>query len=64
MTVGIVKGDNVFGRDREGVNHRTSGNNSFHVQSNWRLNELMEERVTIEVGNLFQSLTTHSEQRR
>ncbi len=44
-----------------GVNDKTSGNTSFHVESNWRLNEVMKGAATIELGSLFQNSTTPME---
>ncbi len=38
--------------------HRTSENNSSHVGSSWRLNELTVAAVTIEMESLFQSVAT------
>ncbi len=49
---GSVNEDNAKGEER--VNHRTSGNKSFQAESSWRLNESAEEKVTIEMGSLFQ----------
>ncbi len=46
-----VKGDYI---GKEGIIHRTSGDNSFHVESNWHLNELTELVVTVEpVAKLY-----------
>ncbi len=42
-------------------NHGTSANSSAHAESSWCLNELREEKVTIEMGNLFQNFTTRIE---
>ncbi len=44
-----------------GANHSAFGNKSFHGCSRWSLSKLMEGRITIKVGSLFQNLTTCNE---
>ncbi len=41
-------------RVEEGINNRTSGSNSFHVEFSWYLKESTQEAVTREKGGLFQ----------
>ncbi len=48
-----------LGRE-DGINHKVSENKSFHVKSNWFLNELTKGAVTIEMGSLLQSLMTRT----
>ncbi len=50
-----------MGGEEGGTGHRTSANKSFYVDPGSRLNELTEGTVTIDVGSLFQSLTTCTE---
>ncbi len=45
------------GGDRGMGNHGTSAKKFPHVTPSWRLNELTERAVTIEVGSLFQNFT-------
>ncbi len=58
MTVNKGWGQHKQGLSKTGLrNHGTSVNNSSHVESGWRLNELTEGVVKIEVGSLFQNFT-------
>ncbi len=50
LEVGITSAGIILKIEKNG----TSVASSSHVESNWRLNELTEEAVTIEVGSLFQ----------
>ncbi len=42
-------------------NHGISAKTFLHTESSWRLNELTEGAVTIEVGSLFHNFTTRIE---
>ncbi len=51
---------NLQGNKRTG-NYGTSANSSSHAKSSWRLKEVTEGLVTVEVGSLFQYFTTSVE---
>ncbi len=39
----------------------TTGKKPSHIESSWRLSELTEEAVKIQVGSLFQNFLTRTE---